>query len=88
MESKLTRRGFMALTALGAVVPKIKVPLMLDEIDPQRTMMYECSVGTGWVMEFWPKRSVAVSTWNPTQIMTDEKISDRFTKCKNAEIYG
>lgn len=86
------------MAAVGALVvfkPRSAgLTLMLNEIDPQRAMMYWCSVDTGWVTEFWPKREslywhglvpvveldIAKVPWKATPIMTNEKISDRFTK--------
>lgn len=53
---KMTRRGFVAVCAAVRVVPK---GTALDSINPERDMhqvMYACSVGTGWVKEFWPPK--------------------------------
>ncbi len=53
MRSEVTRRGFIAMAAVGIVVPSVQA---LDELDPQYQMLYECSIGTGCVREFWPPR--------------------------------
>ncbi len=61
MKSNLSRRGFIAAAAAAPVVLKPRsagLTQMLNEIDPMRTMMYACSVGTAWVTEFWPKQSL------------------------------
>ncbi len=80
----LTRRGFIALAAAAPAVFKPRsagLTQMLNEIDPMRTMMYACSVGTGWVTEFWPPAPATAGKWNPTRIMQEDgKVADRYRK--------
>lgn len=68
MKSNLSRRGFIAAVAVAPVVFKPRsaglTQVISEGLNPEwdgtfrhrQHIMYSCSVGTGWVTEYWSPR--------------------------------